>query len=130
MPVGKQCRCGRVAPTLPCQKCKAAKEKVRAREEDKSVRFHQSTEWTNLSRDKRMMSPLCERCDHQDRTTPATEVHHIKSVKKHPQLKTEWSNLISLCSSCHHAVHRNEPLLPDPSDSPRKVRKKRRLQRP
>ncbi len=129
MPVGKQCQCGAVTKVTPCKKCRAFKEKWRSRSEAKEDRFHQSNEWKKLSKDKRAMSPLCERCDHMGLTEAASEVHHIKPISTHENLKLEWTNLISLCSSCHHAVHRNEPLFPAGENRVRKTRGTRRSDR-
>lgn len=33
------------------------------------------------------------------------QVHHIYSLDTHPKMKLENSNLITLCSCCHHKAH-------------------------
>ena len=35
----------------------------------------------------------------------ATEVHHIKELKEHPELALDDDNLISLCYLCHNKRH-------------------------
>ena len=35
----------------------------------------------------------------------AADVHHIKSLKEHPELRLDDDNLVSLCSECHNARH-------------------------
>lgn len=47
--------------------------------------------------------PLCEMCLKQGRMTPADEVHHIKPVSHGGG--SEFSNLMSLCRSCHTKIH-------------------------
>lgn len=56
----------------------------------------------------------CQRCKEHHKYTPATTVHHVNYVKKHPEMALdicyEWHgvrkrNLISLCHDCHEAVH-------------------------
>ena len=46
--------------------------------------------------------PLCEMCLKEGRLTPVQEVHHIKPVS---QGGSEFSNLMSLCQSCHTKIH-------------------------
>jgi hypothetical protein len=54
---------------------------------------------------------LCQWCLKQDRTTALGQqpndyaVHHIKSVKKHPDLVYDPDNLVSICRECHDAHH-------------------------
>ncbi len=35
----------------------------------------------------------------------ATEVHHIKELREHPELSLDDDNLISLCTQCHNIRH-------------------------
>ena len=46
--------------------------------------------------------PLCHDCLSVDRVEPANEVHHIKKVKEHPELRLVRGNLMCLCKSCHN----------------------------
>ena len=48
--------------------------------------------------------PLCCRCLQGGRVTPMREVHHIRSVRSAPELRLDWSNLMSLCHACHMQI--------------------------
>lgn len=71
-----------------------------------------STRWRLLRAEKMRANPLCEECDANGRSTLATEVHHITPVESVPyekdmeRLMFSYSNLRSLCSDCHHTVHK------------------------
>lgn len=45
----------------------------------------------------------CQRCG-----APATTVHHLWPVEKHPHLELEEDNCLSLCKRCHQAVHQHD----------------------
>jgi 5-methylcytosine-specific restriction endonuclease McrA len=96
------CRCGRVV-TGTCDTCSnitaASADDYRA---GSSERY--GHKWDRLSRAKRAASPLCERCERLGVVTVATEVHHIQKVSQRPDLKYEWSNLISVCRECHEIL--------------------------
>lgn len=49
-------------------------------------------------------NPLCHDClSHgSGRPFPATEVHHIKKVRTHPELRLVKTNLMCLCKACHN----------------------------
>ena len=47
--------------------------------------------------------PLCEQCFKEGRLTPVEEVHHIIPVAKGGT--HDFSNLMSLCRSCHTKIH-------------------------
>lgn len=44
---------------------------------------------------------ICQNCGN----TGYLEAHHIKSWKDYPELRSEFSNGITLCLKCHYAVH-------------------------
>ena len=57
--------------------------------------------------------PLCEDCEQVGRTTPATEVHHIRPVESAAgrpvdmqELAFNPCNLRALCKACHTEAHR------------------------
>lgn len=70
-----------------------------------------SKEWRKLRAVKIANNPLCEDCLINDKTTPATEVHHIipiqraKSLKEIKKLAYDYHNLRSLCEKCHQKTH-------------------------
>lgn len=47
--------------------------------------------------------PLCERCLKEGRITPVEEVHHIVPLSRGGT--NQFSNLMSLCQSCHTKTH-------------------------
>jgi len=52
-------------------------------------------------------SPLCFDCYKKNIYTAANEVHHIKKLREHPELKYDSENLMSLCKSCHSIRTKN-----------------------
>ena len=70
-----------------------------------------SQRWVRLRRGKLSSDPLCERCLLADRTTPATEVHHLRPVEtgrdrlEMESLCFDINNLQSLCHKCHKVAH-------------------------
>ena len=97
MTIGTFCRCGQDCPpgkTL-CQRCAPAAKKPRK---------GRSSRWDKLSRQVRRQRPLCERCKQQGRITAATEVHHKRSVERHPELEYDPNNLLALCHYCHQEI--------------------------
>lgn len=47
----------------------------------------------------------CQKCKARGKYGPAECVHHIKHLRKFPQLALTLSNLITLCNSCHDEEH-------------------------
>lgn len=56
--------------------------------------------WRRVRKRKLRTDPLCEPCMKRDRTTAATEVDHITPLSS-GGARLEWSNLQSICRSCH-----------------------------
>jgi len=51
----------------------------------------------------------CQICKSKGLYTKADTVHHIKYLRKHPELALTDSNLMALCDDCHYDIHhRNE----------------------
>lgn len=48
---------------------------------------------------------LCQPCLRRDKLTPATVVHHIKSLDEYPELALDPDNLESCCGTCHNKAH-------------------------
>lgn len=68
--------------------------------------FYHTREWTGkrreiLARDRHE----CKRCREHGVYRHATTVHHMVHLREAPELALEDTNLISLCSECHEAVH-------------------------
>ncbi|HBA62600.1 MAG TPA: HNH endonuclease [Lachnospiraceae bacterium] len=68
--------------------------------------FYHTSAWKRkrksiLRRDKY----ACQRCRQQGKYTRADTVHHKKHLRKVPELALTDSNLISLCTVCHEAMH-------------------------
>jgi len=62
--------------------------------------------------------PLCERCLKEGRITPVDEVHHILPVRQGGS--NAFSNLMSLCHSCHEKVHQEMGDRPRGGANPKK----------
>ena len=69
--------------------------------------FYVSVGWRRLRLYKLTQTPFCEWCP---KITIATEVHHIKEVKTNPELRLDFTNLVSLCKTCHstHTAGKNK----------------------
>lgn len=63
--------------------------------------FYSSENWKHLRAYKLFENPFCEEHAKHGETVVATEVHHIIDIKDRPDLCIDWTNLMSLCSSCH-----------------------------
>jgi 5-methylcytosine-specific restriction protein A len=99
MRTARLCGCGRIVMGK-CPDCqrhrKASAEDYRPGSSDRY-----GSQWAGLSARYRAKHPLCEQCLAEGKTTPAIEVHHIRKVRDSPELVYEWSNLMSVCRSCH-----------------------------
>ena len=55
---------------------------------------------------------LCEMCLKKGLIVPADHVHHIQPITPEtagdPSVTLNHGNLMALCESCHHAVHRKK----------------------
>lgn len=62
--------------------------------------------WEGL-RDKvfRRDKYFCRECLRYGRRVQATTAHHVYPAGRYPAWRWEAWNLISLCSSCHNAMH-------------------------
>ncbi|MBO8164690.1 MAG: HNH endonuclease [Brevibacillus sp.] len=68
--------------------------------------FYKTAKWKNKrERILRRDQYLCQECKRYGRSTPATTVHHVYPLEQHPELALVSTNLISLCSACHDAMH-------------------------
>ena len=69
-----------------------------------------SRDWELLSRRVRTEDPLCVLCEQAGRITPATEVHHIQSVRAAPGRRLDRSNLMPLCAECHRRMESGQTI--------------------
>ena len=106
-----RCRCGALIPIdkAHCDKCAVhAEDNSKVYDtnirDKRSTRFHHSKEWKRL-RDLKMGAEhgLCELCGE-----PATEVHHIVSIRDDWSKRLVYSNLQALCHSCHMRITREQ----------------------
>ena len=72
----------------------------------KLVKFYQSPGWRKvrqlvLIRDNHE----CQACKRAGKVGKAENVHHIKEVKKYPELALVISNCEGICISCHNEEH-------------------------
>ena len=59
------------------------------------------SQWNRFRTQYLKRHPLCVDSLAEGRFVPATEVHHIKKLKDHPELKYAESNLMALCHTKH-----------------------------
>lgn len=61
------------------------------------------SDWERLRSRKIRTNPLCEECERQGLVVPAQDVDHIVPFEGRADPKRlDWSNLQSLCRSCHN----------------------------
>lgn len=74
-------------------------------------KIYDSDRWRRLRAWKYVCNPLCEMCLRENKTVPAEDIHHIVSFMStdDPVQRTclayDYDNLMSLCKTCHQAVH-------------------------
>lgn len=67
--------------------------------------------WRSIRSAYLMEHPLCELCEQQGKTTPASEVHHVReistgnTVEEMKEIGFDYSNLCALCDDCHTRLH-------------------------
>ena len=64
--------------------------------------FYNSTRWRKVRKIFIQNNPLCKHCkDNNNRVVPATDVDHVVPLRISPERSFDFSNLQSLCRSCH-----------------------------
>lgn len=72
--------------------------------------FYSSAEWQRLAATAReQQHNECQRCREMGCYSPCAAVHHIRRVKKYPELALSIENLECLCRACHEEEHRQGP---------------------
>lgn len=70
-----------------------------------------NSDWKKLRDSYLMISPLCEMCLLEDKTTPTEEIHHVKPLStakdelEMMELLLDSNNLMALCKNHHHQIH-------------------------
>ncbi len=103
MRVSRICGCGAIVKG----KCEACSKRKRAAEDQfrgSSASRGYDHQWRLLSERFRKHNPLCQRCHTLGRVEPAKDVHHIKKITTHPELRLKWDNLMSVCRECHKTL--------------------------
>jgi len=83
-----------------------AKNKDTRKEHTAHAQGEYDWQWTQCRNLYIAEHPLCEDCLTRGKTTVAREVHHITPLEFGGD-KTNWDNLVSLCSKCHHIRHKH-----------------------
>ena len=68
------------------------------------TRMRHVAQWQKVRAIKLQTDPLCEKCKSMGRIIGASEVHHIKPIRTHPELCYVIENLMSLCVPCHRQL--------------------------
>ncbi len=77
------------------------------------IKLINTTRWRKLRAKKMRANPICELCDERNRSTLATEVHHVVPCETEATergiegLMFHYMNLQSLCHECHKEVHKS-----------------------
>lgn len=86
-------------------------KQVEYKHDDKSAEYYNSSAWHSLRLDYYIKNPLCECCMAHDVVKSAEHVHHKRKFlsgitdDERWSLLLEPSNLMSVCSRCHTALH-------------------------
>lgn len=100
-------------PTIN-RKQKSIKQVPYRHENNVSSIYYNDIRWKRLRNWFITTHPICEECNKQGIVTPATDVHHIipfltgKTEQERWQLFLDDNNLMSLCSKCHHNIHKRK----------------------
>ncbi len=73
---------------------------------DPATRKRYGRNWQRIRAQYIAAHPLCERCLAEGKHTPVQEVHHKIPLSKGGT--NDYSNLMSLCTSCHSAITAKE----------------------
>ena len=96
------CRCGALVVRGKCKQC----DRDGSGHEGSSAQRGYGYDWRKLRERILDEQPTCVDCEKEGLiATPATEVHHIKTIAERPDLRLEPSNLAPLCQRCHERRH-------------------------
>lgn len=75
--------------------------------------FYNSSMWLDIRADVLdEQHHECQRCKAKGLYSKAVTVHHIKYLRKHPELARTKSNLESICDECHFEEHHKHEAKP------------------
>jgi 5-methylcytosine-specific restriction endonuclease McrA len=91
-------------PTIfkPKKKRTWAKSTVNAK---KRIAVYKNPMWLSLRNAQLTKEPLCAICSAKGITKLATDVHHWVWISEDINMAFREDNLVSVCSSCHGAIH-------------------------
>ncbi len=73
---------------------------------DEIEKFYKKTIWKKLRKEVLEENNYdCQWCKHKGEAGKANTVHHIKHLKKYPNLALVKSNLMPVCKECHNELH-------------------------
>lgn len=86
---------------------------------DNTHSFYVGYDWIRLTQEVRKeQHNECQMCKANGKYRPAEIVHHVKHLKKYPELAyskyyysadgTRYMQLMCLCDSCHKLVHKHD----------------------
>jgi 5-methylcytosine-specific restriction enzyme A len=85
-------------------RCEAHRKPAFTRQPDRRLPSSQrgyDADWWRVRALKLVRDPLCEDCTAEGVTCAANEVHHVRKVADHPELRLDIDNLRSLCTRHH-----------------------------
>lgn len=100
-------------PYVPKNKIKV-KPTPYIHENNISHKFYNTTIWLNLRRSILKEHPFCMICGDL-----ATDCHHVIPFTRGKDDDEKWrlfrdrDNIIALCDSCHHAIHKDPSIIKD-----------------
>jgi 5-methylcytosine-specific restriction protein A len=100
------CPCGwRRKAGQPCPRCGCGKRDNNRARGTRTARGYDNR-WGRFAKQYLQRNPLCVFCAQRGIVTAASEVHHRRKLKDHPELKYDESNLAASCKPCHSALTR------------------------
>ena len=95
---GRVCKCGGRIRRDRCDRCGPIRRRPDRRAS--ACRRGYDRNWRRFRRAYLAQHPLCHDCQFEGLATEAVEIHHIKKVADHPELRFERTNQLGLCKSC------------------------------
>lgn len=75
-------------------------------QDEEANKFYKTYKWIKKREEALIRDNYeCQECKKKGGYHKAECVHHIKELKKYPELALDINNLISLCNRCHNLIH-------------------------